>query len=195
MNASFNLAGLEPIMVVAVDLIALTLIVSGYLKTRDIVGFRILLLGYSLIPRWAVPVMSKALPLFELSLGAALFAPPSRRLVAGITCAFFAGTAVFVGASLLWGSIPEHCGCFGTSDGTRPSWKTVLRQTLLTVPIGMGAIYVPPLSLARDSTAAILAGGIFLLVTLVLAVTGVMRKSESFVRAASQRSRAGRAAD
>jgi hypothetical protein len=84
--------------------------------------------SYQVLPSWAVELVARSLPWFELLLGALLIA----GRVAGYFCACrIAAAGVFFGLMVraMAKGMQIDCGCFG--PGERLSWMTLLRDGAL----------------------------------------------------------------
>jgi len=84
--------------------------------------------SYQVLPAWAVEVVARALPWFELLLGTLLIAGVWRKpatIAASLLLALFFGLMVRAMAK----GMQIDCGCFG--PGERLSWTTLLRDGAL----------------------------------------------------------------
>jgi uncharacterized membrane protein YphA (DoxX/SURF4 family) len=90
--------------------------------------FAITIDGYQVLPSWAVEIMARGLPWFELLLGILLIAGIWRRASATAASLLL---AVFLGLMVraLAKGLQIECGCFG--PGERISWLTLLRDGAL----------------------------------------------------------------
>jgi hypothetical protein len=118
-----------------------TLLVYGALtKIMDLTGFRVLLHGYSVIPKPLISIVAPAVPLIEVVSGLSLMFQPLRAAGAALASGFMVAIAGGIWYSLAFGSVPEHCGCFGVGDGDPPSWLTVGRAASLAIVFAVIAL-------------------------------------------------------
>ena len=101
-------------------------IYAAWLKLRDPWAvFAISIDSYQVLPMWAVELVARGLPWFELLLGVLLIAGFWRAIT---TSAASLLLIVFIG--LMVRAMLKHleidCGCFGPGD--RLSWVTLLRD-------------------------------------------------------------------
>ncbi|HEY0798667.1 MAG TPA: MauE/DoxX family redox-associated membrane protein [Candidatus Baltobacteraceae bacterium] len=109
------------------------LLVAGVLKAHD--GFRVTaeaIVGYRLLPPFAVIPFAVFLPYFEIGLGAYLMLGLFTRTVAMIAALQFA-LFTFAVASVVARHIPISCGCFGAGDTAPATWLDVARDAVLVL--------------------------------------------------------------
>jgi hypothetical protein len=117
------------------DLVALMLLYAGFAKLRDLMGFRIIVLGYGALPSGLAAIVAIATPFAEVGLGGSLLILPARSIAAASAAAFFGIAALVIFISLAVGRVPAVCGCLSTKTGKPPTLWTVAR--LLTVATGL----------------------------------------------------------
>lgn len=140
------------------DVFAFALTVGGIAKLRDSIGFRSLLARYgALPPGWAGP-LAKLIPVTEILLAFGLVLPAIRQMAGAATALFLLGAAAVIGASLVAGSVPERCGCFGANHGSAPTWRTVARAGAAALLVG--AITLDAATLPTSWTLEFLAVGL-----------------------------------
>lgn len=128
------------VMATIADGVGLILLYAGLAKLSDLIGFRIVLLGYGALPRKLVPSIAISTPICEVALGAALLTAPTRSIAALAASVFFALVALTIGISLLLGQVPRLCGCLSTRSGDPPNHRTVLRLVVIV----FGLLLVAP---------------------------------------------------
>lgn len=107
------------------------LLLVAVLKVRDRQGITAVLAGYGAIPAPLAAPLAVLLPVAEFVLGIGIVFPGVHRLASVALAAFFAGTALVVGASLAMRQVPATCGCFGVEPTRPPSWRLVWRNALM----------------------------------------------------------------
>jgi len=81
--------------------------------------------SYQLLPAWAVEVLAKTLPWFELALGILLMVGRWVRFASAVTSALLVVFLTLIVRAYIKGQ-EISCGCFG--PGEVISWKTLLRD-------------------------------------------------------------------
>lgn len=102
---------------------------AAWLKLRDPWAlFAISIDSYQILPLWAVEIVARSLPWFELLLGVWLISGLWRGISATVTSALL---LVFFGMMIraMIRGLQIDCGCFG--PGERISWVTLLRDGTL----------------------------------------------------------------
>jgi hypothetical protein len=106
-----------------------TFLLAGLLKVRDPAAFAVEIANYQVMP-WVAPYVAITLPCFEIAIGLAALASPSRWCRAGAAWAAILMAAFTVLVTQAAGrGIDIQCGCFGGTE--RVGWTTVLRDLLL----------------------------------------------------------------
>lgn len=103
-------------------------LVAGYTKLRNPFLFEMAVDAYRLLPPWAVIVVARSLPAFELALGALLIAGWKLRYfatTAALLLAFFVGTMAYTYSR----GVEADCGCFGFGEPISP--QTLARDSAL----------------------------------------------------------------
>jgi uncharacterized membrane protein YphA (DoxX/SURF4 family) len=109
--------------------LGLILVYAAWIKLREPWAvFAIGIDSYQVLPSWAVELVARALPWFELLLGVLLIAGVWRRAAAAAASLLL---AVFFGLMVraMAKGMEIDCGCFG--PGERLSWMTLLRDGAL----------------------------------------------------------------
>ena len=109
--------------------LGLMFVYAAWVKLREPWAlFAITIDGYQVLPSWAVEIVARGLPWFELLLGVLLIAGIWRRVTATAASLLL---AVFLGLMVraLAKGMQIECGCFG--PGERISWMTLLRDGAL----------------------------------------------------------------
>jgi uncharacterized membrane protein YphA (DoxX/SURF4 family) len=109
------------------------LMVAGILKAHD--GFHVTadaIVGYRLLPSFAVIPLAVFLPYFEIGLGGYLLVGLFTRAVAVIAAVQFAIFTLAV-ATVVARHIQISCGCFGAGDTTVATWFDVARDAVLVL--------------------------------------------------------------
>jgi uncharacterized membrane protein YphA (DoxX/SURF4 family) len=102
---------------------------AAWLKLREPWAlFAIGIDSYQVLPLWAVESVARALPWFELLLGALLIVGVWRRASTAITSLLLAMFFTLMIRAMVKG-LDIDCGCFG--PGERLSWVTLLRDGAL----------------------------------------------------------------
>jgi uncharacterized membrane protein YphA (DoxX/SURF4 family) len=81
--------------------------------------------SYQLLPAWAVELLAKTLPWFELLIGVLLLVGRWKRFATTVTSALLVVFLTLIVRAYLKGQ-EISCGCFGTNEAI--SWKTLLRD-------------------------------------------------------------------
>jgi uncharacterized membrane protein YphA (DoxX/SURF4 family) len=110
--------------------LGLIFVVAGAAKLTAPNRFARAIGAYGLLPRRAIPVLARALPLLEIATGTLLLARPAAGLAALAAAALLAGFAVAVALNLARGRRFD-CGCAGLSGSRTISWTLVARNVLL----------------------------------------------------------------
>ena len=118
---------------VSSDALGTLLIYSALTKILDLTWFKVVLHGYSVIPKSWISIVARAVPLIEVVSGLSLMFQPLRAAGAALAGGFMVVIASGISCSLAFGSVPEHCGCFGVEDEEPPSWLTVVRASSLAI--------------------------------------------------------------
>jgi putative oxidoreductase len=126
--------------------IGVVFLYAAYTKLRDAL-FAMSVDSYKILPEWAVLVVARALPWFELALGVVLMSGVALRhaslVAAGLLGVFFTLMIVSYARGLT-----IDCGCFGPGEALGP--KTLLRDgTLLSLAIVLAVLAMLP---AREIT-------------------------------------------
>lgn len=110
-------------------LLGLIFLYAAWMKLREPWAlFAMAIDSYQVLPSWAVELVARSLPWFELLLGALLIAGVWRgisALAATLLLGVFFGLMVRAMAK----GMQIDCGCFG--PGERLSWMTLLRDGAL----------------------------------------------------------------
>ncbi len=102
---------------------------AAWTKLREPWGiFAIGIDSYQILPAWAVEVVARTLPWFELLLGVWLIAGLWRGISSAITSALLIVFFSLMVRAMIKG-MQIDCGCFGPGD--RLSWVTLLRDGAL----------------------------------------------------------------
>jgi len=117
-------------LIVGVQAAAALLVVSAYRHRRDRPGLAHLLVRHRVLPRWAVPPVSCALPAGSLLVGAAALAAPSvaavaapalwsatQRVAAALVAALYVAFLGYL-AVLRRRAPGQPCGCLGSDERT-----------------------------------------------------------------------------
>ena len=132
------------------------LLAAGILKAHDGPAASVsTVVGYRILPQFAIAPLGVALPYLEIILGGSLVIGLFTRAVAWIASAQFLVFAIAV-ASLVIRQIQADCGCFGSSVATPPSWGHVAGDLLLAL-LAAGVARYAPGALALDRR---MAGGV-----------------------------------
>ncbi|HTV72508.1 MAG TPA: MauE/DoxX family redox-associated membrane protein [Candidatus Acidoferrales bacterium] len=126
------------------------LLVAGILKAHD--GFRVTaeaIVGYRLLPSFAIIPLAVFLPYFEIGLGCYLLLGLFTRAVASIAAVQFVIFTFAVG-TVVARHIPISCGCFGSGDTAPATWLDVVRDGALVLVAALVA-WKAPGSLAIDN--------------------------------------------
>jgi uncharacterized membrane protein YphA (DoxX/SURF4 family) len=121
---------------------------AAYTKLRDPWAlFAMSVDSYKVLPEWAVLVVARSLPWFELALGVVLVSGLALRhasvVAAGLLTVFFTLMIVSYARGLT-----IDCGCFGPGEALGP--KTLLRDgTLLSLAVVLAILAILP---AREIT-------------------------------------------
>jgi len=110
--------------------LGLIFVVAGAVKLTAPDRFARAIGAYGLLPRRAIPVLARVLPLLEIATGTLLLARPAAGLAALAAAALLAGFAVAVALNLARGRRFD-CGCAGLSGSRTISWTLVARNVLL----------------------------------------------------------------
>lgn len=81
--------------------------------------------SYQLLPSWAVELLAKTLPWFELLIGVLLLVGQWKRFATTTTSLLLVVFLTLIVRAYLKGQ-EISCGCFGTNEAI--SWKTLLRD-------------------------------------------------------------------
>ena len=104
-------------------------VVAAWIKLREPWAlFALAIDGYQVLPEWAVEVVARALPWFELLLGVALIAGVWRHVSAAAASLLLAAFFAMMVRAMIKG-MQIDCGCFGPGD--RLSWITLARDGAL----------------------------------------------------------------
>jgi len=104
-------------------------VVAAWMKLREPWAiFAIAIDSYQVLPAWAVEIVARVLPWFELLLGVVLIAGVWRHVSAAAASLLLAVFFVLMVRAMVKG-IQIDCGCFGAGD--RLSWITLLRDGTL----------------------------------------------------------------
>lgn len=102
----------HPLRTILVTIVLAIIGLAGILKLLSLDTFAQSLGTWSLLPGWAMPILTIAVPVFEVGLAVAWFATTRRLAVEVAAFAFLAlATAVYAHQSLT--SQPPDCGCLG----------------------------------------------------------------------------------
>ena len=148
-----------PGLVLGVRLVlAAVFAVAGTAKLLDAAGSRAALEGFG-VPRAAARPAGMVLPVAELAIAAGLLVPASAwwsaLAAAGLLAVFMAA----IGVSMARGAAPD-CHCFGRLHSAPVSWRTQVRNGVLTAAAGVavlagrGASGLSPVRWAGHLTAA-----------------------------------------
>ena len=111
-------------------------IVAAWLKLREPWAmFALAIDGYQVLPEWAVEIVARTLPWFELVLGALLISGFWRRVSTAATSVLLVLFFAMMVRAMIKG-MEIDCGCFGPGD--RLSWVTLVRDGALL----MGSLFV-----------------------------------------------------
>jgi uncharacterized membrane protein YphA (DoxX/SURF4 family) len=104
-------------------------VVAAWMKLREPWAmFAMAIDSYQVLPDWAVELVARALPWFELLLGVVLIAGLWRRLSTPVASLLLAVFFVLMVRAMIKG-MQIDCGCFGPGD--RLSWVTLVRDGAL----------------------------------------------------------------
>lgn len=126
-------------------------------KVRDPGGVAAALPGLGISDRWTAPI-AIGLPIVEALAAVALWVPPARRIGATASAALLAVFLVVVARAVLRGD-DVRCACFGSSSAATLSWRSVLRNVVLTAAAVLAAAVPATWGAAADQ-----AGGVAILV-------------------------------
>jgi len=102
---------------------------AAWIKLREPWAmFAIAIDSYQILPAWAVELVARALPWFELLLGGLLIAGVWRR-VSGAAASLLLAVFFSLMVRAMAKGMQIDCGCFG--PGERLSWMTLLRDGAL----------------------------------------------------------------
>jgi len=101
-------------------------IVAAWMKLREPWAmFAMAIDSYQILPDWAVELVARTLPWFELLLGVWLIAGLWRRLSTPVASLLLVVFFVLMVRAMIKG-MQIDCGCFGPGD--RLSWVTLVRD-------------------------------------------------------------------
>lgn len=104
-------------------------VVAAWMKLREPWAiFAIAIDSYQVLPAWAVEIVARALPWFELLLGVVLIAGLWRHVTSAAASLLLSVFFVLMVRAMIKG-MQIDCGCFGPGD--RLSWVTLLRDGAL----------------------------------------------------------------
>ena len=127
---------------------------AAWLKLREPWAlFAISIDSYQVLPAWAVELVARGLPWFELLLGVLLIAGVWRRISTATTTLLLALFFSLMIRALAKG-LDIDCGCFG--PGEHISWVTLLRDGALLAASLLLTVkaFLKPMAGARGSEAA-----------------------------------------
>ncbi len=138
---------IDPLISTAISIgLGLLFFAAAYHKMVDHAKFRITLIEYQLLPDVLVGAMARALPLFELALGACWFAGLLTLPVAVATAFLLAVYTIAIGINILRGRVHFDCGCGfgGAREGEQylSSWL-IFRNLCL---IGLATLTLLPVA-------------------------------------------------
>lgn len=115
---------------------------SGVHKLRDAGGFAGALAAYALLPRRAVDIVARALPLIEITVALGLLLRVSRE-AAGLVSTLLLGLyALAIAINLRRGRRELDCGCLGFARRSKIS-KTLLWRNAALVLASLAAGFLP----------------------------------------------------
>lgn len=106
----------------ALDPVFVAVLVGGYTllflpaavhKWRDLAVFEAVLAAYRLLPRGALPVAARAVPLLEAAAALGLWGAATRPLAVGTVEVLLLAYALAIGVNLARGRTDLDCGCTG----------------------------------------------------------------------------------
>jgi uncharacterized membrane protein YphA (DoxX/SURF4 family) len=104
-------------------------VVAAWMKLREPWAmFAMAIDSYQVLPDWAVEMVARALPWFELLLGVVLITGLWRRLSTPVASLLLVVFFVMMVRAMIKG-MQIDCGCFGPGD--RLSWVTLVRDGAL----------------------------------------------------------------
>jgi hypothetical protein len=122
---------------VAALALAVIFTVAGLAKLTDRFGTREAVREFG-GPTFLVPALALVLPLAELAVAGALVIPTTRFVGAVGALGLLAMFSAAIAASLARGKAP-HCHCFGQLHSAPASWRTLVRNGLLSL-IALGLV-------------------------------------------------------
>jgi uncharacterized membrane protein YphA (DoxX/SURF4 family) len=116
---------------------------AAYTKLRDPWAlFAMSVDSYKILPEWAVLVVARSLPWFELALGVVLISGIALRHASAVAAALLGVFFTLMIVSYARG-LTIDCGCFGPGEALGP--KTLLRDgTLLSLAIVLAVLAMLP---------------------------------------------------
>jgi len=128
--------------------IGVVFVYAAYTKLRDPwTLFAMSIDSYKILPEWAVLVVARSLPWFELALGVVLISGLALRHASVAAAALLGVFFTLMIVSYARG-LTIDCGCFGPGEALGP--KTLLRDgTLLSLAIVLAILAMLP---ARENT-------------------------------------------
>jgi len=129
-------------------LLGIVFVNAAWLKLREPWAvFAISIDSYQVLPLWAVELVARGLPWFELLLGIVLIAGVWRR-ISTLACSLL--LCVFFGLMVraMIKGMQIDCGCFG--PGERLSWITLLRDGALLA----GSVFVTVMAFAARANSS-----------------------------------------
>ncbi len=138
-------------------LVGALLLLAGIAKMRNgLNAFQQVVLGYELVPRRLVPLLSKALPVVEVVVGTllvlGLFVNLAATAAFGLVFVFSAVIAI----SLLRGR-KHQCGCVGLASSTvqQIQWRLVYRNLSVLAVLVAAAATRPRLTLGNEAMSSL----------------------------------------
>lgn len=127
---------------------------AGITKILTLASFQAAVAGYRLLPRRLVPVVSRTLPIVEISAGSLLAGGLAVRLVAPMTGLLLVTFAAAMALNLSQGRVVD-CGCAG--NVSQPiTWRHVVQDLILAALAIWVAIEAPFAIWSRAARADIL---------------------------------------
>lgn len=94
-------------------------VMAGLHKAANKVQFRANLTAYRILPDWAIPLLTAAIPLFEIFLGLAWISGLFLNIVALLSASLLAIYTAAIGINLIRGRSYIDCGCGLSSSASR----------------------------------------------------------------------------
>jgi hypothetical protein len=109
---------------------------SAYHKLRDLERFEAIVADYRLLPSVVAATATRALPLVEIGLAAALVFPPTARAGSLFAATLLSVYSLAIGINLARGRRDFDCGCGG--DSRQPLGPGLLARNALLIVIAIG---------------------------------------------------------